>query len=151
MLLGKNEKVPYLCRAGLKMNQEAFETLWVVFKGSLETLHGDPQAKIKRCWREFETSPYTVKKALQNSDVDNGGANQPTQGSENSCSHVVWFCATVVSIGVWRVPIWLFLQCTNHGPFPSVSSDDDKLRNVSPHRYKNSFCPISVSTEVLLC
>jgi hypothetical protein len=40
------------------------------------------------------------KKASGNSDVDNGGANQTTWGSENSYSHVVWFCATVVSIGV---------------------------------------------------
>jgi hypothetical protein len=50
MLLGRKwKKVPYLCRAGLKMNQEAFETLWVVFKGLLKTLHGDPQEEIKRC------------------------------------------------------------------------------------------------------
>ncbi len=51
---------------------------------------------------------YTVKQASRNSDVDNGGANQTTWGSENSYSHVVWFCATVVSIGVWRIPTWLF-------------------------------------------
>jgi hypothetical protein len=50
MLLGRKwKKVPYLCRAGLKMHPEAFENLWVVFKGLLETLHGDPHAKIKRC------------------------------------------------------------------------------------------------------
>jgi hypothetical protein len=53
-------------------------------------------------------TPYTVKKASRNSDVDNGGANQTTWRSENSYSHVVWFCATVVSIGVWRIPTWLF-------------------------------------------
>ena len=47
---------------------------------------------------------YTVKKASRNSDVDNGGANQTTWGSENSYSHVVWFCATVVNIGIWRIP-----------------------------------------------
>jgi hypothetical protein len=51
---------------------------------------------------------YTVKKAPRNFDVDNVGANQTTQGSENSCFHVVWFCATVVNIGVWRIPRWLF-------------------------------------------
>jgi hypothetical protein len=54
---------------------------------------------------------YTVKKALRYFDVDNGGANQTTWGSENFYSHVVWFCATVVSIGIWRIPTWLFLQC----------------------------------------
>jgi hypothetical protein len=54
---------------------------------------------------------YTVKKASRNSDVDNGGANQTMWVLENSYSHVVWFCATVVSIGVWRIPTWLFLQC----------------------------------------
>jgi hypothetical protein len=51
---------------------------------------------------------YTVKKAAWNSDVENGGANQTTWGSENSYSHVFWFCATVVNIGIWRIPTWLF-------------------------------------------
>jgi hypothetical protein len=54
---------------------------------------------------------HTVKKASQNSDVENGGANQTTWGSENSYSNVVWFCATVVNIGIWCIPTWLFLQC----------------------------------------
>jgi hypothetical protein len=51
---------------------------------------------------------YTVKTGSRNSDVDNGGANQTTWGSENSCFHVVWFCATLVNIGIWRIPTWLF-------------------------------------------
>ncbi len=55
--------------------------------------------------------PLHCKKASRNSDVDNGGANQTTWGSENSYSHVVWFCATVVNIGIWRIPTWLCLQC----------------------------------------
>ncbi len=42
--------------------------------------------------------------------MDNGGANQTTWGSENSCSHVFWHCASVVNIGIWRIPIYLFLQ-----------------------------------------
>ncbi len=50
----------------------------------------------------------TVKNAAQNSDVDNGGANQATWGLENSYSHVLWFCATVVNNGIWRIPTWLF-------------------------------------------
>ncbi len=54
---------------------------------------------------------HTVKKASRNSDVSNGGANQTMWGSENSYSHVVWFWATVVNIGIWRIPTWLFLQC----------------------------------------
>jgi hypothetical protein len=48
------------------------------------------------------------KKAARNSDVDNGGANQTTWRSENSYFHVLWFCATVVNIGIWRIPTWLF-------------------------------------------
>jgi hypothetical protein len=51
---------------------------------------------------------YTIKKASQNSVVDNGGANQTTWGSENSYSHVVWFCATVIDIEIWHIPTWLF-------------------------------------------
>jgi hypothetical protein len=43
--------------------------------------------------------------------VDNGGANQTVWVSENSYSHVLWFCATVVNSGIWRIPTWLFLQC----------------------------------------
>ncbi len=60
---------------------------------------------------------HTVKKVSRNSDEDNSGANQTTWGSENSYSHVVWFCATVVNIGIWRIPTWLFLQC-NDSPAP---------------------------------
>ncbi len=59
---------------------------------------------------------YTVKKASGNSDVDNGGANQTTWGSENFYSHVVWFCATVVNIGIWRIPTWLFYSVLSSRP-----------------------------------
>jgi hypothetical protein len=62
-------------------------------------------------WRIGDGGRHTVKKASRNSNVDNGGANQTTCGSENFYSHVVWFCATVVNIGIWRIPTWLFLQC----------------------------------------
>jgi hypothetical protein len=48
------------------------------------------------------------KKAARNSDVDNGGANQTTRGPDNSYSHVLWFCTTVVNIGIWRILTWLF-------------------------------------------
>jgi hypothetical protein len=59
---------------------------------------------------------YTVKKAARNSDVDNGGANQTTWGPENSYSHVLWFCATVVNIGIWRIPtLLLTVYCTRIG------------------------------------
>jgi hypothetical protein len=58
-------------------------------------------------------SSYTVKKAWRNSDVDNSGANQTMWGSENFYSHVVWFCATVVSIGIWRIPTWLFYSVSS--------------------------------------
>jgi hypothetical protein len=51
---------------------------------------------------------HTVNKALRNSDVDNGGANQTTGGLEISYSHVLWFRATVVNIDIWRIPTWLF-------------------------------------------
>jgi hypothetical protein len=51
---------------------------------------------------------YTVKKAARNSDVDIGGANQTTRVSEISYSHVLWFCATVVNIGIWPILTWLF-------------------------------------------
>jgi hypothetical protein len=53
----------------------------------------------------------TVKKAARNSDVDIGGVNQTTRLSEISYSHVLWFCATIVNIGIWRILTWLFLQC----------------------------------------
>jgi hypothetical protein len=67
----------------------------------------------RKSYRKHTTSGYIhcKKKASRNSDVDNGGANQTMWVSENSYSHVVWFCATVVSIEVWRIPTWLFLQC----------------------------------------
>jgi hypothetical protein len=71
---------------------------------------------------------YTVKKASRNSDVDNGGANQTTWGSENSYSHVVWFCATVVNIGNWRSPTWLFLQCTKLRPSPSEEDNNSSFK-----------------------
>ncbi len=62
--------------------------------------------------KEYNT--IHCKKETRNSDVCNGGANQTTWGSDNSYFHgvhVVWFCATVVNIGIWRFPTWLFLQC----------------------------------------
>jgi hypothetical protein len=37
--------------------------------------------------------------------------NQTTWTSENSYSHFLWFCTTVVNIGISRIPTWLFLQC----------------------------------------
>ncbi len=48
------------------------------------------------------------KKAARNSDLDIGGANQTKWGSENSHFYVLWFCATVANIGIWRIPTWLF-------------------------------------------
>jgi hypothetical protein len=51
---------------------------------------------------------HRKKKASRNSDVDNDGANQTRWTSESSYSHVLWFCTTVVSIGIWRIPTWLF-------------------------------------------
>jgi hypothetical protein len=76
-------------------------------------MHLNPQegfSKYLFCLRHgAKQECYTVKKkASRNSDVDNGGANQTTWGSENFYSHVVWFCATVVNIGIWRIPTWLF-------------------------------------------
>jgi hypothetical protein len=49
-----------------------------------------------------------LKKAARNSDVDKCGAHQTTWGSKNSFSYVLWFCATVVHIGIRHIPAWLF-------------------------------------------
>ncbi len=56
-------------------------------------------------------SSALLKKLRENSDVDIGGGNQTTRVSEISYSHILWFCATVVNIGIWRILTWLFLQC----------------------------------------
>jgi hypothetical protein len=59
---------------------------------------------------------YTLyKNAARNSDVDNGGTNQTTLGSENSYFHALRFCATVVNIAIWHIPTWLFYSVVDSG------------------------------------
>ncbi len=78
--------------------------------------------------------PYTVKKVSRNSDVDNGGTNQTTWGSENSYSHVLWFCATVVNIGIWRIPAWGFFAVYTRVRSVAQYQEMQPLFSVSPER-----------------
>ncbi len=56
-------------------------------------------------------TPIQMIRTFSKWDVDKGGANQTTWGSENSYSHVLWYCTTIVNIGICRIPTWPFLQC----------------------------------------
>ncbi len=59
----------------------------------------------------------TVKKVVRISDVDNGGTNQTTWGSENSYSHVLWFCVTNVNIQFCAFWHGFFKVCPVHTAF----------------------------------
>jgi hypothetical protein len=80
------------------------------------------------CKKSFAKFFFYIMEASRNSDVDNGGANQTTWGSENSYSHVVWFCATVVNIGIFAHSDMAFLQCV---PLqPSILNKSTQVRNM---------------------
>ncbi len=85
-----------------------FNTMWRL--GILQTFRKGLKSDCQRvgkgiihCW-----------KAARNSDVDNGGVHQTTKGSENLYFHVFWFCATIVNVGIWRIPTCFFLQCRHY-------------------------------------
>jgi hypothetical protein len=59
-------------------------------------------------------SIYTVKKSCAKFRCGHRWREPNDEGVGNFLlPRVLWFCATVVNIGIWRILTWLFLQCTD--------------------------------------